>query len=131
MNNCNHIWIGNRGSNDKPCEYCYHYPALRLRYKCSICLIEVCKICLDERNVVIPPIPEDTRVNRSTNVVETRSTNVVETRVLSVENKIEELEEKIKQLTDKIESFAKYVIYLENDVEYQERLRKAKHISHE
>ena len=54
MNNCNHQWIANSGSNDKPCVYCQRYPVLKLRYRCCLCILENCRFCLTEKNQLPP-----------------------------------------------------------------------------
>ena len=40
MDNCDHQWISNSGSNDKPCVYCKRYPVIKLRYRCNNCIKE-------------------------------------------------------------------------------------------
>ena len=53
MENCTHQWISNSSSNDKPCVYYKRYPVLKLRYRCSQCIIESCRFCLIETNPLI------------------------------------------------------------------------------
>ena len=99
MNNCDHQWIGNSGSNDKPCGYCWKYPVLKLRYRCNLCILENCRFCLIKKSQLPleDSIPVDTRPNR----------------YQTLENIIDELAKKVMKLEETINKIGTVVEKLE------------------
>ena len=98
MESCNHQWIANSGSNDKPCGYCWKYPGLKLRYRCNICILESCRFCLIEKWQLPLEgcIPLDTRSNRY---------QPLQFQILALEKLIDELIKwtgKLEDIVDKI-----------------------------
>ena len=95
--NCEHQWIANKDSNDKLCGYCWKYPVLKLKYRCSLCILESCKFCLIEKNQLpleSSSIPSDNRPNRY---------QTLEFRIIALENIIDILTEKLTRLEDMVE----------------------------
>lgn len=88
---CDHNWIKNSVSSDKPCNFCNLYPSLKLRYKCSSYLKECCKFCLIEKNQLPPESSfiEHNRIN---------SYETLELRILYLENIVRDLNEKLERL---------------------------------
>ena len=95
--NCEHQWIANSGNNDKTCRYCWKYPLLKLRYRCSLCILESCRSCLIEKDQLpleSSSIPSDNRPNRY---------QTLEFRIIALENIINTLTEKLTRLEDMVE----------------------------
>lgn len=88
---CNHDWIRNSGSSDKPCNFCNLYPSLKLRYRCNFCLKESFKFSLIDKNQ-LPPESSSAEFNRI-NRYET-----LELRILYLENVIKNLNERLEKL---------------------------------
>ena len=91
MDNCRHQWIANSGSNDKHCVYYQWYPVLKLRYRCSHCIIESCRFCLINKEQLPPEQSTVLKIRPNRN-------QTLELRIITLENIIEELQKKIKML---------------------------------
>ena len=94
--NCEHQWIANSGSNDKPCKYCLRYPVLKLRYRVNLCVSESCRFCLIDREQL--PLENSTFSETRPNRYQT-----LEFRIITLENILEQLTYKMTQLKTKIE----------------------------
>ena len=94
--NCEHQWIANSESNDKPCKYYLRYPVLKLRYRCNLCVLESCRFCLIDREQLPPENStfSETRPNRH---------QTLEFRIITLENILEQLTDKMAQLVKMIE----------------------------
>ena len=90
MDNCDHQWISNSGSNSKPYIYCRRYPILKLCYRCNQCIKESCRFCLIER--------EQLPLETSQTVRPNNRDQTLELRLISLKNIIDELQKEIKQL---------------------------------
>ena len=95
--NCEHQWIANSGSNDKPCKFSLRYPVLKLRYRCNLCVSESCRFCLIDREQ-LPP--------KNSTFLEIRPNRhqTLELRIITLENILEQLTYKIVQLEKMIEN---------------------------
>ena len=104
--NCEHQWIANSESNDKPCRYSSRYPVLKLRYRCSLCVSESCRFCLVDREQ-LPP--------KNSTFSETRPNihQTLELRIITLENILEQLTDKMAQLEKMIEHINSIIQKLE------------------
>ena len=95
--NCKHQWIANSGSNDKPSKYCLRYPALKLRYRCNICVSESRRFYLLDREQLPPK-------NSTFSEIRPNRHQTLELRIITLENILEQLTDKIVQLEKMIEN---------------------------
>lgn len=91
-----HSWFIGIGSDDKPCNFCFRYPELSQRHKCTECQFESCRKCALERiDQGIDKLAEGQPSSPNQSVVNIDKLKSLEFRVTHLENAVGDIQHKL------------------------------------